>query len=274
MPNPPPYENLYVYILQSRLPSEQEAFLGKHFLGNWIEGESSFLFFSRPAEQELKSLMEACPNSSVIGQHCFAYEDWQGGQVEPHEIGPFLIVPFWLASASQDHPMKIVLDPGVVFGNALHPTTRDCLRALALAREGGRPKQVLDLGTGTGILAVASALLGAEDVLAVDNNPLCVKTARANVERNRLQKEVRIVEGDAALHLSDSADWIIANIHGEVIRDLFQKNMNRRGQKWILSGLMRSPFREVKARMEKSRLRILREWDQDMTWHTLLAERG
>lgn len=64
--------------------------------------------------------------------------------------------------------IKIRLDPGVVFGNCLHPTTRDCLKALSLVAEMDPLDYVLDLGTGTGVLAVAAALLGAKRVVAVD----------------------------------------------------------------------------------------------------------
>ena len=103
------------------------------------------------------------------------YEDWQGGGLDTLKIGPFLVVPPWLDRPETEGAIKILLDPGVVFGNCLHPTTRTCLEALSMVAGPSPMHHVLDLGTGTGILAIAALLLGAQKALAVDSTPFASK---------------------------------------------------------------------------------------------------
>jgi ribosomal protein L11 methyltransferase len=93
-----------------------------------------------------------------------------------------VIVPSWLEYAPQPGEIVLHLDPGMAFGTGLHPTTQLCLRLLELhARPGLR---TLDLGAGSGILAIAAAKLGAAPVLALDNDPIAVEAAQENVARN------------------------------------------------------------------------------------------
>ena len=170
--------------------------------------------------------------------------------------------------------IHIRLDPGVVFGNCLHPTTRDCLKALLLAGKHRRFERVVDFGTGTGILALASAFLGAGSVLAVDLNPLCVKTAKANVARNELGGVIQVVEGPVQEFVDEPADLVAANIHHAVIKELLEKRKFGEGERLILSGLMRSAAREVRRELARLGFAILHEWGHEMTWFTILAEMG
>jgi len=88
----------------------------------------------------------------------------------------------------------IELDPGMAFGTGTHPTTTLCLRALEKNIAGG--EEVIDVGTGSGILAVGAMLLGAKSVLALDLDPVAVDSARENVQLNRLQNEITVKESD------------------------------------------------------------------------------
>ena len=212
-------------------------------------------------------------NIELVEDHYFTYEQWQGGGLDAVRIGRFLIVPPWLEAGGGEGLIRICLDPGVVFGNCLHPTTRDCLKALSLVAEKGQMGRVLDLGTGTGILAIAAALLGAKRVLAVDLNPLCVKTARENVKLNHLEGKVGVVEGSAEDIVGQSADLVLANIHHEVIKGFLKKKSFNKKKKLIISGLMRSQYREVRFELERSQFRVLCEWDHEMTWYTVLAKK-
>ena len=268
-----PYKDLYVYLLSSMLSRYDEQMLGDAFLGNWVEEGNSFLFFSQPSKDVVVKISSKYSNIELVEDHYFTYEQWQGGGLDAVRIGRFLIVPPWLEAEGGEGLIKICLDPGVVFGNCLHPTTRDCLKALSLVAEKGQMGRVLDLGTGTGILAIAAALLGAKRVLAVDLNPLCVKTARENVKLNHLEGKVGVVEGSAEDIVGQSADLVLANIHHEVIKGFLKKKSFNKKRKLIISGLMRSQYREVKFELERSQFRVLCEWDHEMTWYTVLAKK-
>lgn len=266
-----PYDNIYVYLLNG-VPSQYgDMASDERFLGSWVEEDTSFLFFSYPADDEVDRLVKAAGSLELIERHVFSYEDWQGGPLECVSIGDFEIVPPWLEHEPRETEMRIVLDPGVVFGNCLHPTTRDCLRALSIVAKDGDLGVVLDLGTGTGVLAVAAALLGADNVTGVDMNPLCVQTARKNVALNE-PANVRVVEGDALAYAEKPADLLIANIPYAVTQEMLENEASRSKKRLILSGLMRTQAREIKVRLKKAGYNLIREWDDQMTWHTFLVE--
>ncbi|MBL7205233.1 MAG: 50S ribosomal protein L11 methyltransferase [Desulfobacteraceae bacterium] len=268
----PPCPDLYIYLMKGVLRERDEEFLGNAFIGNWVEGESSFLFFSRPSRECVKGLLNYRPDLELEDDYHFSYDEWQGGGLDVLEIDPFVIVPPWLKNQPDNNAIKILLDPGVVFGNCLHTTTRDCLRALSLVAGETELGRVLDLGTGTGVLAIAAALLGAKNVLAIDLNPLCVKTANKNVEFNHQQKVIRVIEGEAGDFVDEPVDLMVANIHHEVVKSLLEKSSFKKKTKLIISGLMRSQCREIKKQLERCGFKLLREWDHDTTWFTILAE--
>jgi ribosomal protein L11 methyltransferase len=190
-----PYQELHIYLIDGFIPEQDEATLGQGFIGRWIEGENSFLFFSEPAREKMDALLKSHPDLSLFEEHRFSYEEWQGSRLEPVRVDDFLIVPPWHKGEAGEDEIRIVIDPGVVFGTGTHPTTKDCLSALLYLRKQMRFRRVLDLGTGTGILSLAAALLGAEQVLAVDLNPLCVKTALRNAGLNGLKGIIKVIQG-------------------------------------------------------------------------------
>jgi len=268
----PPAPDLYIYLMKGVLREKDEKSLGNAFIGNWVEGESSFLFFSSPSRERVKGLLNYRPYLELDDDYHFSYDEWQGGGLDVLEIDPFVIVPPWLKNQPDNNAIKILLDPGVVFGNCLHPTTRECLRAICLVAGETELGRVLDLGTGTGVLAIAAALLGAKNVLAIDLNPLCVKTANKNVELNHQQKVIRVIEGEAGDFIDEPVDLMVANIHHEVVKSLLEKSSFKKKIKLIISGLMRSQCRGVKKQLERRDFKLLREWDHDTTWFTLLVE--
>jgi ribosomal protein L11 methyltransferase len=267
-----PYRDLYIYLISGLVRDDDEVVLGDTFLGNWVEEDSSFLFFEKPAEKPLIRLLKRRSDLELVDDYYFTYEQWQGGGLDALRIEGFLIVPPWGKTVSTEGLIRIFLDPGVVFGNCLHPTTRDCFRAIACAYRKRPFSRVLDLGTGTGVLALAVALLGAERVIAADLNPLCVKTAYKNVRLNGLDEIIDAVEKPAEDFYDEPADLVVANIHHAVISDLMKRRVFRKKDRVILSGLMRSQAREVKTQLVSNHFRLLREWDHEMTWFTFLAE--
>jgi ribosomal protein L11 methyltransferase len=138
-------------------------------------------------------------------------ESWKADFV-PIRIGGFLVRPTWSTATAGDG-VELVLDPGMAFGTGLHPTTQQCLEALStLSLEG---KSLLDVGTGSGILAIAAAKRGASPVVAVDTDALAVDAARDNAMRNGVA--IPVGEGSAA-DVPGRFDIVVANIVSPVLQ--------------------------------------------------------
>jgi len=265
------YQDLYIYYLKGSLKREEESHLGLTFLGNWAEEDSSFLFFTQPSKDLVQRIIDKDKRLRLIDEFHFTYEEWVGGKVIPRKVSRFLIVPPWEDRQQNDGELKMLLNPGVVFGTSLHPSTRDSLLALLEISDKLLSCRVLDLGTGTGILAIGAALLGAERVLAVDNNPLAAKTAMLNVKLNGLEESIEVREGLAEDIVEPPSDLLIANIHYDIILKLIKEEEFIKKKYFILSGLMRSQATNIKLELSRYPAEIIHEWDNDMVWHTILG---
>ena len=121
---------------------------------------------------------------------CDWAERWKR-HARPVRIGRRLLVrPTWVRAAAPAGAATVTLDPGMAFGTGAHPTTRLCLEALVRHLAGG--ERVLDVGTGSGILAIAAAKLGGREILALDSDPLACRIARDNAHRNGVAGRVRV----------------------------------------------------------------------------------
>jgi ribosomal protein L11 methyltransferase len=138
-------------------------------------------------------------------------ESWKAEFV-PNRVGGFLLRPSWSKPVNGD-AIEIVLDPGMAFGTGLHPTTQQCLEALSTILLDG--KSLLDVGTGSGILAIAAAKRGASPVVAVDTDAIAVEAARENAIRNGVA--IPVGEGSAA-DVPGRFDVVIANIVSPVLQ--------------------------------------------------------
>jgi ribosomal protein L11 methyltransferase len=266
-----PYQDLYIYYIEGQLNPEQEPLLGPDFLGNWIEDSCSFLFFAHPSKGLVRGLVETNGRLRLIDEFHFTYEEWHGGRVELLKVSRFTIVPPWQNSQQADEGIKIVLDPGLVFGTALHPTTRDCLLALLRVYEECQFRTVLDLGTGTGILALGAAFLGAERVLAVDSNSLAVRTALLNVRLNGLEERITVTEGLAEDFVRYDSGLLVANIDRDTILKLIDVEGFLNKEYFILSGLMGSQARDIRLQLSKYPIEIDYVGSQDMVWYTIMG---
>ena len=187
--------------------------------------------------------------------------------------GCFRVIPPWEKDAVTGHAQhRIILDPGVVFGTGTHPTTRDCLDAVELAVWEETPEVVLDLGTGTGLLALATACLGSKLNLAVDLNLLAAKTAAKNVRFNNLESRVTVVQGYAEDFIVFPADLLIANIHYDVMKKLIRAESFVSKKRFILSGLLRSEAKQVRIELERLSAKIIKSWTHEGIWHTFYGE--
>lgn len=140
---------------------------------------------------------------------------------KPVEISRFLtIVPEWLEYKPKHDDERIIrLDPGMAFGTGDHPTTRLSLQALETIITGG--ETVLDVGTGSGVLSIASKAFGASDVYAYDLDEVAVRQAKENFELNDYASDIVIKSNDLLKGIKTKADIIVANILADIIMLLF-----------------------------------------------------
>jgi ribosomal protein L11 methyltransferase len=270
-----PYGDLYIYYLQGKLKPEQDIFQD-NFIGNWEEEDFSFLFFSGPARSEIAKLLRSQPQLTHIDSYQMSYDQWLGERFTAFDHGKFSIMPAWDASP-EDRPssekIKILMDPGVVFGTGTHPTTCDCLDALELATAPGPPETVLDLGTGTGLLALAAARSGCKKIVAVDLNLLAAETAVNNVFLNRLEKQVLVARGRVQDFIGHPANLVIANIHFDVMQEVIASEGFLQKEKFILSGLLRGEAKAVITKLAQYPVKLIKTWTSDGIWHTIYGRR-
>ena len=270
-----PYDHLYIYHLEGRVTPTYSP--GRpDFIGLWQETDSAFLFFERAAPTTIAELVRSNPGLTYHDCYHLTYDQWHGSRFEAFEQGDLRVVPAWQADSdgldTAASSRTILLDPGVVFGVGTHPTTRDCLSALQLAYKGAAPAKALDLGTGTGLLALAAVRLGCSQVVAVDMNGLAAKTAQANVRLNQMQDYVMVTQGDALDLVRCPADLVIANIHYDVMRHLILNKGFLAKKQFILSGLMRSEAKHIVDTLQRYPVKILKPWTQNGIWHTIYGE--
>jgi ribosomal protein L11 methyltransferase len=168
-------------------------------------------------------------------------EAWKKGY-HPIQVGErFLIKPAWIDVKPEPGQIVIQMDPGMAFGTGTHPTTQLCLQACEwFARPG---VTMLDLGTGSGILAIGAALLGCEDILARDTDEVAVKSARENVRRNGVTGRVTAEQGsmEDLVKASRQFDLCMANLTAKIITRLAGQGIEqlaRAGGTFVFSGLI------------------------------------
>ncbi len=270
IPTTAPPEELYIYYLQGR-PSPRREPVSGGYLGNWQEGDTAFLFFSEPAHETVDRLVRDQPDLALLDRFRMPYHQWQGAAPAPIEAGRFTVAPAWSPPRGDD-PFTLSIDPGVVFGNGTHATTRDCLELIDLAFKEEGIDTVLDLGTGTGVLAIAACRVGARQALAVDLNLLAARTAKRNIALNGLDGRALALQGTAETFIDVSADFLIANIHYDVMRRLIGSEGFLRKRGFILSGLMRSQANAIADQLSGYPVRILERRESDGVWHTVFGE--
>ena len=202
-------------------------------------------------------------------------EDWQNAWKKYYhamDIGSRLaIVPGW-ESYDTDR-IRITMDPGLAFGTGTHETTALCLELLDSLVQGG--ERVLDVGTGSGILAIAALKLGAREADGVDIDPMCVRTAGENAERNGVDGRFRVLVGDLSDKAEGVYDIITANIVAAAILSLAPAvpALMAPGAKFICSGIIDERKDEVLAGLQASGLRPV-EIKEKRGWVCILCEKA
>ena len=156
------------------------------------------------------------------------------------------------ASWDPEHPAErgegivIRLDPGLVFGSGLHGSSKGCLLAIARLFEQFPIKNAVDMGTGTGILAISCGLLGASRVLAIDNNPLATRVARKNILLNGAENCVEVLVADDLSVLKAPSDLLVMNLEWPSLLQLLAGN-DWLDYRWvILSGFLERQWDKLK----------------------------
>ncbi|MBQ8555554.1 MAG: 50S ribosomal protein L11 methyltransferase [Clostridia bacterium] len=246
----------------------------------WFEPDEKFadrMGALKSRMDELKSADLGIDLGSLdIGTANVHDEDWSEVWkkfYKPFRAGKHLVVkPTWELYDPQPGDKVMEIDPGMAFGSGTHETTSMCLELLEDAMHGG--ETVIDVGTGSGILAIGAAMLGARDVLAIDIDPTAVKVARENIAHNNLQDKVRAVEGN----LLDSTDGVcelcVANIIADVICMFAAPLVSHivPGGHFICSGIIKEREQDVVDALNAAHYTIL-EIRRKGEWVAMLSRR-
>lgn len=152
-------------------------------------------------------------------------EDWAENWKQyfhTEKVGDIIVIkPTWEDYEASPDDVVIELDPGEAFGTGTHPTTAMCIRELETLVKGGMT--VFDVGTGSGILSIAAARLGAAKITAVDYDSTALKVAKENIEQNHVADVITLGQSDILKQVEGKADLVIANIIADIIIRLFDE---------------------------------------------------
>lgn len=241
---------IHVYISPEENPKEAVSFLSERLNAEQIAHEIT---------------CESC-----------AEEDWLHNWKQyfhPIPVGERLLIrPTWRSEYDPQGRVVLNLDPGLAFGTGTHETTRLCLTALERYMRDGA--HVLDVGCGSGILAVASLLLGAGHAVGVDIDELAVKTAKENAALNRVDGRFEAVCGDLTKQVTGTYDVVFANIVADAVI-LLSKDIAgflKDDAVYIMSGIIDTRVQEVIHALE-GRFEIIEKLAEN-GWYCLVAKKN
>ncbi len=204
--------------------------------------------------------------SGKISATRVAREDWSESwkrHFKPIEIGSRLLIkPSWIKRRARKNQAVVVLDPGLSFGTGNHPTTAFCLRQLATCRQAEQAQSFLDIGTGSGILAIAAVKLGYGPVYAMDFDPEAVRVARQNARQNGVLKQLAINRQDLTKLPRQSRkkyDVICANLISTLLlseKDRILSRLQAQGT-LVLAGILKEEFPEIQRAWEQAGVKLV-----------------
>lgn len=201
-------------------------------------------------------------------------DDWAEAwktQFVPQRIGRVVVVPSWSVEPVTADEVPVILDPGMAFGTGLHPTTRGCLELLQQVQP--MPEGVLDVGCGSGILAIAALRLGAGRAIALDTDPVAVSATVANAERNGLAGRLDATVGTLPDQAAERFPLVLANLVAAILVELAPRLAAHLapGGTLLASGVIEPKAVTVVAAMDEAGLAAVARHD-DGEWVTLRLE--
>lgn len=201
-------------------------------------------------------------------------EDWAESwkrHFHPMEIGKALLIkPSWSKKRPRKDQAVVILDPGLSFGTGQHPTTSFCLNELVRCRNHGLSQSFLDIGTGSGILAIAAVKLGYKPVHAFDFDPESVRVARENARKNQVDTRLKPTRGDITqlpLKPARQYDLVCANLISNLLIAERRRIVNRLkpGGTLVLAGILAAEFHQVERafadlNLKRVASRVEKEW--------------
>jgi ribosomal protein L11 methyltransferase len=228
--------------------------------------------------QGAERAVRAVDSSAQVSREDYEPGDWMDAWrrgVTAHRVGRLVVAPPWEA-ASYDAATTVVIDPGMGFGTGEHETTR---LSLSLMQGVVHPGDfVADVGSGSAVLAIAAAKLGATRAAAIEIDPLAIANAGENVVRNGAGERVSVIEGDAAvlLPLLAPVRVVVANIIATVLLDLLpviDRALQERGDV-IVGGVLRTERDGFVRDLAHRRWRVVREEGEGDWWGAHLRREG
>jgi ribosomal protein L11 methyltransferase len=232
-------------------------------VGMFERGPDKFEVFAyyeaAPARDDLLRLIAGAVRGDGIGAlrvEAVAEADWvtlSQGKRGPVEVGRFFVHGSHDRTSAPAHRFVVEIDAGQAFGTAHHASTRGCLIALDDALKRRRPKRILDLGTGSGILAIAAANAAKTSVVASDSDPVAVSTAASNTRGNCAWPRVRLIKADGLSHphlRRMKPDFVFANLLERALHDLapsLARHLDACAT-LVLSGITQDQARGIEAR--------------------------
>lgn len=225
-----------------------------------------------PVDEELLCKEEELQNRLAYLSHLFpctllevsfaniSEEDWAHAwkaYYKPHKIGNIVIKPTWEDYKPAQNELIIELDPGMAFGTGTHPTTEMVLEYLQeTVREGDI---AADVGTGSGVLAIAAAKLGAKHVYALDIDGVALNSASENISLNKVSESIEVKKSDLLTGFTEQVNLIIANIVADVIIRLLPQAQHvlKTGGKLIASGIIEGRVQDVLDAAQKNGFNVL-----------------
>jgi len=274
------FETLPEYGLDTLWELDEHKFPTKGvIIKGYFALESLDADFEKILHQKLDELkaFDLITGQYIVETNNVADSDWNEKWKEFYHSVPvtryLTIVPEW-----EDYQKKnpdeqlIILDPGLAFGTGTHPTTKLSVQALEMVLQGD--EVVLDVGTGSGVLTIASALLGADAVYAYDLDEMAVQAAQNNIALNNLTTEITISKNNLLNHVTIKADVVVANILAAIVIELISDAMRvlRPGGLFISSGIIEEQKEEVFAALRTEGFNII-QVNQIKDWVVIIAQK-